>query len=316
MPSSVVRTFDDPDDYATSVRATTAELTITERGRFSAKTVTVDLRHMWVQRFSDNLPRVSHSADAPGKATFSFRTQPGPSLLRSGVEMLPSTIVRRGQGETFFQKSDGLACFGSVSLPVEVIAQIGATMGGSDLTPPTDTLIVTPSHGALHRLHCLHDAAVHLAGEAPAVIAHSEAALGLEQAFVSAIVGCLDTGDVFFEDRAALRRHAKIMHRFFEVVEENPDQALFIPDLCLAIGVSERTLRACCYETLGTGPTRYLMSRRMSQARRTLRESDRTTTSVTEIAARWGFWNFGRFAGEYKLLFGELPSTTLARPHG
>jgi AraC-like DNA-binding protein len=55
--------------------------------------------------------------------------------------------------------------------------------------------------------------------------------------------------------------------------------------------------------------------RRMRQARKNLRESDRTKTTVTEIAARWGFWNFGRFAGEYRGIFGELPSATLARPY-
>ncbi|MNC93343.1 transcriptional regulator EutR [compost metagenome] len=74
-------------------------------------------------------------------------------------------------------------------------------------------------------------------------------------------------------------------------------------------------MRVCCEEYLGTSPNRYLVSRRMSQARRTLRESDKAATTVTEVAARWGFWNFGRFAGEYKALFGELPSTTLARSY-
>jgi hypothetical protein len=34
MPSSVVQTFTDPDDYATAIRNTRAELTITERGHF------------------------------------------------------------------------------------------------------------------------------------------------------------------------------------------------------------------------------------------------------------------------------------------
>jgi AraC-like DNA-binding protein len=311
MPSSALRTFTDPDHYAASVHGARAELTITGRGRFFARLIKIDLCHLSMQRFSENLPRISHSADFAGVATISFRTQAGPSLLRNGLEMLPSDIVRCSNGKNFFRRSAGSASFGSMSLPVAEMAVV-AEVAGRDLTPPKEALSVTPTPCAMARLQRLHRAAGWLAEDAPAVIVQPEAARGLEQALIEAMADCLGVGEAA-EDRSALRQHAKIMRRFHRAVEERPDQAIFIPELCTAIGASERTLRMCCQEHLGVSPKRYLLLRRMHLVRRGLRESPPNATTVTEIATRYGFWQFGRFAGEYKLLFGELPSITLGR---
>jgi AraC-like DNA-binding protein len=160
------------------------------------------------------------------------------------------------------------------------------------------------------RLQRLHAAAGQLAEAAPEIIAHPEAARGLEQALIEAMIACLGTAKVR-EDRSALRQHALIMRRFRRAVEQNSDEPLYIPELCTAIGVSAGTLRNCCREQLGMSPKRYLLLRRMHLARRALRDSAPAATTVTEIATRYGFWQFGRFAGEYRSLFGELPSATL-----
>src|SRR5215469_14130555 len=104
MPSSAVRKFTDPDDYAAAVRASRTELTITGRGKFSAKLTRVDLHRLWMQRFSDNLPRTAHSANFTGRAIISFQTHSGPGLVRSGAELRPTDIVRHGDGQDYYHR--------------------------------------------------------------------------------------------------------------------------------------------------------------------------------------------------------------------
>lgn len=313
MPSSAVQNFTDPDEYAAAIGATTADITLMGRGQFTATLIRIDLHRLWMQRHRENLPRILHSAAMTGRAFITFRTQPGPSLLWRGLEVQPTNIVRHNEGQHAFQQSSGSTRYGAMSLPIEDMASVVTEVAGRDLMPARDMLILTPSSSAMAKLQRLHAAAGQLAEDAPAVIADPEAAHSLEQALIEAMIACLGDGEIR-DDRAALRQHALIMRRFRRAVEEDPDGPVYIPELCTEIGVSDRTLRACCQEQLGMSPKRYLLLRRMNLARRALRDSTPTGTTVTEIATCYGFWQFGRFAGEYKSLFGELPSTTLGNP--
>jgi AraC family ethanolamine operon transcriptional activator len=54
------------------------------------------------------------------------------------------------------------------------------------------------------------------------------------------------------------------------------------------------------------------MRRRIHLVRRALSAAVAEAT-VTEIATHFGFWHLGRFSAGYQTIFGELPSTTLAR---
>ena len=152
-----------------------------------------------------------------------------------------------------------------------------------------------------------------MANDAPMVLTHPEVAHCLEQAIIETMVDCLSGGRID-EEKAAVRQHAAIMRRFHLVIEKHVDEPIYVPELCRAIGASQRTLRVCCQEHLGMGPKRFLLLRRMNMVRRALQESTPMTSTITEIATRYGFWQFGRLAAEYKALFGETPSATLARP--
>jgi hypothetical protein len=147
MPSSAVRTFTDPDDYAAAIRQGTYNLTVTERGDFGAKLIRIDLHRLWMQRFYDNLARISHLAGWGQRSVIAFRTQSGPSLLSGGVEMQPTNIVRYSEGQDYYRRSSGQAAYGGMSLPIDEMAATGEAMAGVDLTPPRDAMLAAPGDG-------------------------------------------------------------------------------------------------------------------------------------------------------------------------
>ena len=66
----------------------------------------------------------------------------------------------------------------------------------------------------------------------------------------------------------------------------------------------------------GISPHRYLKLRRMSLVLGTLLASAGPWRSVKAAALSYGFWHLGQFAHDYRAIFGELPSATLARANG
>jgi AraC family ethanolamine operon transcriptional activator len=92
---------------------------------------------------------------------------------------------------------------------------------------------------------------------------------------------------------------------------EASSRSMSVPDLAAACGVSKRVLELGFQETLRTTPSRFMRQNRMNRVRKELLISDRASGSVTDILGRWGVSELGRFAVDYKNLFGESPSTTL-----
>ena len=192
--SSAVHSFTDPDAYAATIRQTTARLTVTRRGRFTAQIIRIDLHRLWMQRFSESLPRVLHTNSLGGRAVISFRTQPGPDLSWGGFDLQPAQFIRHVVGGGSYQHSTGATGIGAMSLPLEDMASAASVIAGCDLALPRDALLIIPRAASMAKLQRLHAAAGHLAETAPEVIAHPEAARGLEQALIEAMVDCLTAG--------------------------------------------------------------------------------------------------------------------------
>jgi len=101
--------------------------------------------------------------------------------------------------------------------------------------------------------------------------------------------------------------------RIQTIFEERGESAVTSAELRLALSISERSLRRVFHEMYGTSPARYLRHRRLHLARRALRDPTRAASSVTDVCFGLGFFDPGRFAVDYRKLFGESPSVTLKR---
>lgn len=86
--------------------------------------------------------------------------------------------------------------------------------------------------------------------------------------------------------------------------------SLTMSSLAQAAGVSARTLQDGFRKFRGYSPMQYLREQRMLAVRRELLAPSHST-SVTDIALKWGMNHLGRFSAYYASQFGERPSETL-----
>lgn len=84
-----------------------------------------------------------------------------------------------------------------------------------------------------------------------------------------------------------------------------------LAQLARASGQSVRSISRAFKNKHGFGPMTFLRHQRLEAAQRDLRRAERGSTTVSQVALRYGFNNLGRFAHAYRELFGESPSATL-----
>lgn len=100
------------------------------------------------------------------------------------------------------------------------------------------------------------------------------------------------------------------VRRAMDVIEERAHQALSIVDIAAAVGCSVRALQIAFKKHLNETPHQHLKRVRMDRAHSMLRASN-SDTSVAEIAQACGFNQVGRFAVQYRQIYGVSPKVTL-----
>lgn len=304
-------TFTDPFPYQAAVRASDLQVLPTARGEFYSELTQVVMNQLWMQRFYQRLPQVDVGTMMPDRRVVGFLADAeSPTLRHCGMNVSAGDLIVNDT-DAIHQRTEAGMRYGSMSLSLEDFEASCKSITGSVFS--CEQRLVRPSPELMSRLLNLHGKVGQIAKADPDILALPEAVRVLEQELIHVMVRCLTEG-TSAKMTSGRHRHDRIVARFEELLEANPNTPLYLPEICAALGTAERTLRIVCEEHFGMGPIRYLTLRRMHLARGTLLQADSSTETVTRIATGHGFLEMGHFSVAYKTLFGESPSASLRRP--
>jgi AraC-like DNA-binding protein len=313
MPGTVTSAFSEAADFEAALReGGCLGLLVTGPGAFRARLTRIALLQLQLSAAEEYLARILLLAVPPGTMLVALPGAGEPSPVLGGISMGPREIMTLGPGERLHMRSYGPYRWGAIWLPVSELVRYGSAMMRCDFVVPPGALRwrLRPAIG--RHLRHLHWAAIGFVEGRSNALADRETAHGLEQQLIEAVVNGLAKGSAI-QAPPDTRKHRDLALRFEALLMSEPRRAVQKAQLCAALGVSDQTLRRSCEEQLGMGPIEYARRRRMELVHRALCRGNPETGSIAELARRYGFRSLGRFAADYRGIYGELPSATLRR---
>lgn len=270
----------------------------------------IDLGPVVVQRGEGKLPHYAMSVSLPKASMFFLAGQSG-DVVWQGQCVDRDLLFSFDAGSELVGNTRGGITFASLVWEPGFLEQRAEALGVSIDTVGRTGPVSTPDPAAMHNLRAAVGQTLAVARSDPARLERSEVREALGEAVASAAVDALNPAP---ERRSiAAVSHVRAVRAAFEVLEARAGDAIYLAELCHAANVSERTLRSAFQHLYSVSPIRYLQLRRMELVRRALRDADPREARVSEVASRFGFTNLGRFAMEFRQLYGDSPSQALRR---
>lgn len=105
--------------------------------------------------------------------------------------------------------------------------------------------------------------------------------------------------------------HPVLLRRAIEYIDSHAINDIGLADIAETVHVTPRAVQYMFRRHLDTTPVAYLRRVRLHYAHQDLLAADRAKSTVSAIAARWGFAHMGRFAVLHREMYGESPHTAL-----
>jgi hypothetical protein len=268
MPSSVTSVFSEAEDFAAALRAEGClSLLVTGSGQFRARLTQVALLGLRLSATDEHLARIALVAVPADTIFVSLPRGRGAAPIWGGIAIGAGEIMTLGAGQRLHMRTDGPCRWGSIWLPAAELAQYGSAVTGAPFPVPFAALRWRPRPEMMRPLRHFHSAAIGLVERRSRAVIDTEAAHGLEQQLIYALIECLSKSSAI-EAAPATSEHREIVLRLEALLQTQPEQHLRTAEICAALGVSARALRISCKEQLGMGPTEYIRRRRMQLAYR------------------------------------------------
>ncbi len=152
MPSSAVRTFNDPWEYQASFPDADVQTFLNAAGRYQSGITRIELHQLDLKRGWISLPRIAYSAHHKELCNISFHTdaEQAPTML-DGTEVRPDHISFHSLGAELYHRTTAACRWGAVSLTPDNLAAAGRAVVDYELTAPAVTRLIRPSPHLLLR---------------------------------------------------------------------------------------------------------------------------------------------------------------------
>jgi AraC family ethanolamine operon transcriptional activator len=252
---------------------------------------------------------VTQGATPPAGITFYLPTQSPLGFSGNGHPLDAFSLMINRPGDEFYIINAYSKPWFSVYIPYETLA--GASEEATTPVPPIHGVVQVP----FPRIQRFRSFIAQFGEAVQRAVTDFESAAAQRAAEQKLVPEIRNLLAVPHEVEPALGRRAvpraQIIRRSMDFVEQHEGEYISVEQLAAAADVSERTLRDTFQHYFSLAPVRYLNRRTLHQVRRALKAGDPSVATVTGIATQFGVWQLGRFARDYRFLFGELPSETL-----
>jgi AraC-like DNA-binding protein len=274
MLGSALTEFFEPEDFEAALRESGGvELVVTSDGKFRARMSRISLKHMRLFACEERMSRVAFMSVSEHMVRVTLPPRPHASLMWNGIVPRPGEIITHFAGRRFHERAEGPCRWSTMWLPAKDLASAGsATRGGTFVVPPGQRRW-RPDADALKCLINLHQNAIRATTTRPKLPVEREAARGLEQQLILALVDCL-VGENTEPEDALQSQYADIMIRLEDALRAAVPESISVARIAAALGVSGPVLRACCHAHLGMTPSRYIYLRRLRLVRQALRDAN------------------------------------------